>query len=512
MIKYFKYIVTCAVFVSLAGCAAIVPVETVKITSPVKGASVYVDGQATSPELGTAVRKHRNFVATTYKSGYRPKSMVVAPKKLDFGIVLDVAYAAMNFAVGVPEGGAMFLGVALVDFAAAGLRHPRKMELPDMEKLPVNTVPDIFVVAHPHMDSLNVTSQKVFSYKKVKQWEKRSSNDLYEMSSTSEVFKVENWMDGKLDAMKYQESRGDFITPYDKTVQIDADIISMEVFRIGSIAASVKLDVRFFICDNFGNRLLPFETDGESQPFYISYYTNYSSTDAFKDAMYVAMSKLLKSDEFVNACTNMSKLYTNTTSDNEEISMKKPLIKNPDFQEMVNAQVTISEDKDFHGSGCMISPEGHLLASYRVVGDKDSIDVIFSNGVTKIGKVLRKDPILNIVLLKTDTLGNASISPISVKNYNVGEDVFAVGAPVDRSLAQSLTSGVISSEHFVNGVNYIQTDVKISKGDNGSPLINKKGELIGIVNEKYLGSYLEGISFAVSAQDILSRLKLKYEN
>jgi serine protease Do len=94
----------------------------------------------------------------------------------------------------------------------------------------------------------------------------------------------------------------------------------------------------------------------------------------------------------------------------------------------------------------------------------------------------------------------------------VGEDVFAVGAPVDRSLAQSLTSGVISSEHFVNGVNYIQTDVKISKGDNGSPLINKKGELIGIVNEKYLGSYLEGISFAVSAQDILSRLKLKYEN
>lgn len=512
MTKYFKYIIAIAVFVSLAGCAAIVPVETVKISSPVKGASIYIDGQVTSPELGAAVRKHRSFVATTYKSGYRPKSMVVVPKKLDLGIVLDIAFASMFFAVEAPDAGVFFMGTTLVDFAMAGHRHPRKMEMPEMEKLPINTVPDIYVVAHPHLDSVNVLSRKIFGYRNFKRWEKRSSNDEYVESSTSEVFSVENWMDGKLGAMKYQESRGDFITPYDRTVQIDADVISMEVSTIGALASSVKLDVRFFICDNFGNRLLPFEASGESQPFYVSYYNNYSCSDGFKDAMYVALSKLLSSDEFVNACTNMSKLYSNTTTDNAEISMKKPLIKNPDFQEMVDAQVTISEDKDFHGSGCMISPEGHVLASYRVVGDKDSIDVIFSNGVTKIGKVLRKDPILNIVLLKTDTIGNASISPISVKNYNVGEDVFAVGAPVDRSLAQSLTSGVISSEHFVNGVNYIQTDVKISKGDNGSPLINKKGELIGIVNEKYLGSYLEGISFAVSAQDILSRLKLKYEN
>jgi S1-C subfamily serine protease len=435
----------------------------------------------------------------------------VHPKKLDLGIVLDVVFAGMYFAVEVPEAGGMFLGTTLLDFWIAGYRHPRKMEMPEMEKLPVNTVPNIFVVAHPDLDSLNVISQKIYSYSNLKKWEKRSNNDVYVQSSSSQVFNVEEWMDGKLNAMKYQESRGDFITPYDKTVQIDADIISMEVSQIGSLASSVKLDVRFFICDNFGNRLLPFEATGESQPFYVSYYNN-TNTDGFKDAMYVAMSKLLASDEFVNACTNMSKLYSNSTTDNEEISLKKPLIKNPDFQEMVNAQVTISEDKDFHGSGCMISPEGHVLASYRVVGDKDSIDVIFSNGVTKIGKVLRRDPILNVVLLKTDTIGNASIRPISEKNYIVGEDVFAVGAPVDRSLAQSLTSGVISSEHFLNGVNYIQTDVKISKGDNGSPLINKKGELIGIVNEKYLGTYLEGISFAVSAQDILSRLKLKYEN
>ena len=227
---------------------------------------------------------------------------------------------------------------------------------------------------------------------------------------------------------------------------------------------------------------------------------------------YVAMMQLLNSDEFINSCQNLSKLFSNSTSDMEDISMKKPLIGSPDFQEMVNSQVTISNEDNYHGSGCMISPEGHLLASYRVVGDKDSIDVTFSNGVSKMAKVLRKDPILNVVLLKADTIGNASIRPVSSKNYKVGEDVFAVGAPVDRSLSQSLTSGVISSEHLVNGVNYLQTDVKISKGDNGSPLINRKGELIGIVNEKYIGSYLEGISFAVSAKDILERMKIKYEN
>ena len=511
MIKIFKYLLVATFLFSIVSCATLISTKVVNVSSPTKGASVYINGTASSPEFGVSIKKHKPLVATSYKSGYRPKSEVFVPKKFDLGILFDFAVIGAYAATEDPFSAIVVGGFTLLDMKIALLRHKKSYQLDDMEKLPENSTPGIFVLAHTSLDSLKVSERNLYTYKSLKKWKKRTEDDANISSISIEYYNVENWMDNKLAMMKYQETRPDFIAPYDRTVQIDADVLKMDVFEIKNAGNSVKLKVRFFICDNFGNRLLPFEAEGESQVFYSGDWGG-NTSDAFKDAMYVAMMQLLDSDEFKNSCQNMSKLFSNTTSDNEAISMKKPLIKNPDFQEMVNAQVTISEDKDFHGSGCMISPEGHLLASYRVVGDKDSIDVIFSNGVTKIGKVLRKDPILNIVLLKTDTIGNASISPISVKNYNVGEDVFAVGAPVDRSLAQSLTSGVISSEHFVNGVNYIQTDVKISRGDNGSPLINKKGELIGIVNEKYLGTYLEGISFAVSAQDILSRLKLKYEN
>ena len=509
--KIFKYLVVAVTLFSMVGCAMIIPTKVVKVTSPVKGASVYVNGNATSPEFGVSVRKHKPLVATSYKSGYRPKSEVIVPRTFDLGIALDLAMAGLYLAADDPTTAILVGGMTILDMKVAMFRHKRSYEMSGMEKLPVNEIPGIMVLAHSNLDSLIVSDRNVYSYKSLSRWKKRSSNDEYITDNFDRTFSVENWMDGKLSLMKYQEPRPDFISPYDRTVQIDADIIKMDVYQIRNAGSSVKLKVRFFICDNFGNRLLPVETEGESQVFFTGYYGE-DTSDAFKDAMYVSLMNLLGSDEFKNACLNMSKLFSNSTSDMEDISMKKPLIGNPDFLEMVNAQVTISEDKDFHGSGCMISPEGHLLASYRVVGDKDSIDVIFSNGVTKVGKVLRKDPILNVVLLKTDTIGNASIRPALMNSFKVGEDVFAVGAPVDRSLSQSLTSGVISSEYLINGVNYIQTDVKISKGDNGSPLINKKGELIGIVNEKYLGSYLEGISFAVSSKDILERLRIKYEN
>ena len=511
MMKIFRYLIAALFLFSMGSCAMIIANKVVKVTSPTKGASVYLNGTPSNPEFGVSVSKHKPLIATSYKSGFRPKSQVFMPRRFDLGIVLDLLVAGFNLADGDPVGAAVVGGFTILDIKVAGLRHKKSYKLDDMEKLPENSTPGIVVLAHTSLDSLKVIERNYYTYKSLKKWEKRNEDDFYVTNKTVEYYNVENWMDGKLSLMKYQESRPDFIAPYDRTVQIDADILNMEVYEIKKAGSSVKLNVRFFICDNFGNRLLPFEATGESQVFYSGDWGG-NTTDAFKDAMYVAMMQLLNSDEFKNSCQNMSKLFSNSTSDMEDISLKKPLIGSPDFQEMVNAQVTISNEDNYHGSGCMISPEGHLLASYRVVGDKDSVDITFSNGVSKMAKVLRKDPILNVVLLKADTLGNASIRPVSSKNYKVGEDVFAVGAPVDRSLSQSLTSGVISSEHLVNGVNYLQTDVKISKGDNGSPLINRKGELIGIVNEKYIGDYLEGISFAVSAKDILERMKIEYEN
>jgi serine protease Do len=69
----------------------------------------------------------------------------------------------------------------------------------------------------------------------------------------------------------------------------------------------------------------------------------------------------------------------------------------------------------------------------------------------------------------------------------------------------------VSGYREQNGVVFLQTDAKVSNGNNGSPIVDNNGFVVGIVNEKYLGVALEGLSFAVSAEDILKGLNLNTE-
>ena len=153
------------------------------------------------------------------------------------------------------------------------------------------------------------------------------------------------------------------------------------------------------------------------------------------------------------------------------------------------------------GSGVIIRSDGLILTNNHVIADATKIEVTLSNGKTYKGEVLGTDPTSDLALVKinasdlpTATLGDSS-------KAKVGEFVIAIGNPY--GLDHTVTFGVISAvernidtgDSTMYGV--IQTDAAINPGNSGGPLVNLKGEVVGINTMIYQNA--QGLGFAVSS-------------
>lgn len=154
-----------------------------------------------------------------------------------------------------------------------------------------------------------------------------------------------------------------------------------------------------------------------------------------------------------------------------------------------------------NGSGVLISPDGHLLTNEHVIADADEIVVILNNGEKVKAEVIGMDSRSDLAVLKVDVKMPLPHIPIGDSdNLRVGEWVIAIGNPF--SLGMTVTTGVVSALNrdltIDNRRNYrdlIQTDASINPGNSGGPLVNSKGELVGI-NTAIIPSG-QGIGFAI---------------
>ena len=130
------------------------------------------------------------------------------------------------------------------------------------------------------------------------------------------------------------------------------------------------------------------------------------------------------------------------------------------------------------GTGCIIDKSGIILTSAHVVDVGSSVVVTMNNGENYTAKLLRKmGENKDIALLKIDT--NKNLKTVKLGNSSkikVGEKVLAIGNPFGFS--GTLTQGIISRIDYAK--NRIQTDAAINPGSSGGPLLNEKGEIIGI--------------------------------
>jgi serine protease Do len=151
-------------------------------------------------------------------------------------------------------------------------------------------------------------------------------------------------------------------------------------------------------------------------------------------------------------------------------------------------------------SGVIITPDGYTLTNNHVVDGVNAARVRLADGRELEAKVVGRDPQTDLALLKLDTT-NLPVIPLGNSSaLRVGEPVMAVGNPF--GLEQTVTTGIVSATGRVIGEgpydDFIQTDASINPGNSGGPLINARGEMIGIntaIVSRTGGSI--GIGFAV---------------
>jgi S1-C subfamily serine protease len=157
------------------------------------------------------------------------------------------------------------------------------------------------------------------------------------------------------------------------------------------------------------------------------------------------------------------------------------------------------------GSGVVINARGAVLTALHVVADGDAIEVRFADGTQASARVASSQPENDIAVLTVDLLPEVVVPAVLGGAPQVGGDVFAVGNPL--GLQASLSAGVVSatgrsvrSENGRTLADLIQFDAAVNPGNSGGPLLNRDGQVVGIVTglaNPSRQAYFVGIGFAV---------------
>ena len=155
------------------------------------------------------------------------------------------------------------------------------------------------------------------------------------------------------------------------------------------------------------------------------------------------------------------------------------------------------------GSGVIVSSEGHIVTNQHVVADVDEVSVRLANGQEAPARIIGMDPVTDIAVLKVTGLKVTPLPFADSDQVKVGERVIAVGNPF--GFDETVTQGIISAKGRAmedSANDFFQTDAAINPGNSGGPLVDVRGQIIGINSSIYAGSgsgSWQGLGFAIPA-------------
>src|SRR5438552_4375776 len=162
------------------------------------------------------------------------------------------------------------------------------------------------------------------------------------------------------------------------------------------------------------------------------------------------------------------------------------------------------------GSGVIVTNEGHIITNNHVVDQVDEIEVQLSDGRTKKAHLVGADEQVDLAVLKIDDLG---VKPLKLADSDMvqpGDFVLAIGNPF--GLQETVTDGIISWKGQPNSMDFrgdvLQTNAAINPGNSGGPLINLRGEVVGIntaIASTTGGS--QGVGFAIPSNTVRTALE-----
>jgi S1-C subfamily serine protease len=169
---------------------------------------------------------------------------------------------------------------------------------------------------------------------------------------------------------------------------------------------------------------------------------------------------------------------------------------------------------DKSGTGFFVTETGLIATNAHVARGEESLLTLMPEGQQLEAKVVYIDADLDIALAKVEGKELPHLALADASTVRQGENVVAIGNPGDAMLF-SVTKGIVSAVGKFGNAGpgtWIQTDTPINPGNSGGPLLNSRGEVIGINTQKLVKKNVTGIGFALSATDLLEVLHRFYPN
>lgn len=274
---------------------------------------------------------------------------------------------------------------------------------------------------------------------------------------------------------------------------------------------SIKLEIEWQFYDNVSEKFL-IKVSTQEEAFMVKETgelikgINLAFTENFAEA--------LRNQEVIDAIMNVESGAEKTYK--EDVMKQFSILKSEDVKygsyndmiKSVNPSVVTLKGSNGHGSGFVISKEGYILTNYHVIENNNNIKILFQMGFELPAEVLSYSEEFDLALLKVMGSGFKPLN-VEMKPCELGDEVIAIGTPSSTDLSNSVTKGIVSGKRTLeNGIEYIQTDVSVSPGNSGGPLINENGHVVGIVSQKLIGVGTEGIAFAIPIESALKKLNI----
>ncbi|MCL4352259.1 MAG: trypsin-like peptidase domain-containing protein [Firmicutes bacterium] len=165
-----------------------------------------------------------------------------------------------------------------------------------------------------------------------------------------------------------------------------------------------------------------------------------------------------------------------------------------------NQRVGLTERTRGIGSGVIIDRQGDIVTNYHVVAGASSVTVVLSNGARYRARIIGVDPPTDLAVIRINANHLIPVTFAPSNQIQPGQLVVAIGNSL--GLTHTVTSGIISAKDrvlFRDGWEYhlIQTDAAINPGNSGGPLVNARGQLIGINSSKISQAGIEGIGLPI---------------
>ena len=180
-----------------------------------------------------------------------------------------------------------------------------------------------------------------------------------------------------------------------------------------------------------------------------------------------------------------------------------------DVVERARAGVVRIEGTTGSGSGFVVDAAGYILTNEHVINGQSRLTAVFDNGARLTAKVIASDATRDIALLKVTAAGSLTVLPFATE-VREGDEVVALGHPLNLGESMTITRGIVSAFRNIRSVAYIQTDAAINPGNSGGPLLNTKGEIVGM-NTSALRDIqgadhsAQGIGFAIKFDVLMDR-------